>query len=63
MINAFLTEMQIDDNYSEMDAEYEWHNYEMMVRQHMDDFAQANAEAGNAPNFPVDGLELASQAE
>lgn len=63
MINAFLTEMQIDDNYSEMDAEYEWHNDEMMIRQHMDDLAQANAEAGNAPNFPVDGLELASQAE
>jgi hypothetical protein len=40
-----------------------WYNHEMMIRQHMDEFAQANAEAGNAPNFPVDGLELASQAE
>lgn len=63
MINDFLTEMQIEDTWSVMDEEYEWHTHEMMVRQHMDEFAQANAEAGKAPCFPVDGLELASQAK
>ena len=63
MANDFLTEMQIEDTWSVMDEEYEWYNHEMMIRQHMDEFAQANAEAGNAPHFPVDGLELASQAE
>lgn len=63
MSNDFLTEMQIEDTWSVMDEEYEWYTHEMMIRQHMDEFAQANAEAGNAPNFPFDGLELASQAK
>jgi hypothetical protein len=55
--------MQIEDTWSVMDEEYEWYTHEMMIRQHMDEFAQANAEAGKAPHFPVDGLELASQAK
>jgi hypothetical protein len=63
MSNDFLTEMQIEDTWSVMDEEYEWYTHEMMIRQHMDEFAQANAEAGKAPHFPVDGLELASQAK
>ena len=63
MSNDFLTEMQSEDTWSVMDEEYEWYTHEMMIRQHMDEFAQANAEAGKAPHFPVDGLELASQAK
>jgi hypothetical protein len=63
MSNDFLTEMQIEDTWSVMDEEYEWYTHEMMIRQHMDEFAQANAEAGDAPHFPADGLELASQAK